>query len=90
MLLDAFADTVTLFPNTFAPEAGDVIETVGATLLSLLTVTATLEEVARLPALSIATAVKMCQPLMLLVVSQFTEYGVAIDAVPRFAPSNWN
>src|SRR5262245_53076406 len=50
MLSDAFADTVTADPETVAPFAGAVIETVGNVVSALFTVTLTGSDVLALPA----------------------------------------
>src|SRR5438552_17420971 len=63
------------------------METVGA-LLSTVTLTAV--EVVVLPAASRATAVKLCEPLLAVVVFQETEYGATVTSAPRFAPSSLN
>src|SRR5438876_4432268 len=63
------------------------METVGA-LLS--TVTLTTVEVVVLPAASRATAVKLCEPLLAVVVFQETEYGATVTSAPRFVPSSLN
>src|SRR5882724_8653203 len=57
----------------------------------LATVTVTAAAVAVLPAASRATAVSVCEPLLAVVVSQETAYGVAVASTPRLAPSrrNW-
>src|SRR5262245_27290605 len=60
-------------------------DVVGAT-----TVTATGALVVKLPAKSLATAVRMWLPSEALVVSQRTEYGANITSAQRGAPSSWN
>src|SRR5438270_4694565 len=35
-------------------------------------------------------AVRLCEPLVALVVSHETEYGAAVTSAPRFVPSSWN
>src|SRR5882762_8460332 len=57
--------------------------TVGAVLE---TVTVTCAELARLPAASRATAVRVCEPLAAPVVSQETEYGALVTSAPRLVP----
>ncbi|HEX2402362.1 MAG TPA: hypothetical protein VHJ79_20615, partial [Mycobacterium sp.] len=42
------------------------------------------------PALSRATAVSVCAPLVALVVFQFVEYGAAVTSAPRLTPSSLN
>src|SRR5207249_2070802 len=65
-----------------------------ATLLrsggALSTVTLTAAAVAVLPGASRATAVKVCAPLLAVVVVQEREYGTAVTSAPRFAPSSLN
>src|SRR5207244_9658193 len=61
-----------------------LIVTVGATLS---TVTVTGAEVLRLPALSCATAVRVCAPLLAPVVFQAIEYGGVVTAAPALTPS---
>src|SRR6267143_17210 len=56
----------------------------------LETVTVTGAEVARLPAASRATAVRVCEPLLAVVVSQGAEYGAAVTSAPTFTPSSRN
>src|SRR5687767_8916746 len=62
--------------------------TVGG-VLSLATVTVTGAEVVRLPAASRATAVRVCEPLVAVVVFQVDEYGAAVTSVPAM-PSRKN
>jgi hypothetical protein len=64
----AVAETVTV-PDTVAPLVGAVIATLGA-LLSTVTLTALLVVV--FPAASRATAVRVCVPLLAVVVFQDT------------------
>src|SRR5687767_1665598 len=73
--------------ETVLPAAGEVILIAGA-LLS--TVTATLVEVAVWPTASRATAVKVCEPLVAVVVSQATENGATRSSPPNGAPSTKN
>src|SRR4029453_11637234 len=61
-LSEAVADTVTVF-CTVALLAGALIETVGAVVSALLTVTDTVADVVVLPAGSLATAVSARAPL---------------------------
>jgi hypothetical protein len=53
----------------------------------LETVTVTAAEVAVLPAASHAWTVSVCVPLLLLVVSQESPYGLAVSLAPRATPS---
>src|SRR5687767_5113814 len=62
--------------------------TVGG-VVSLATVTVTGAEVVRLPAASRATAVRVCEPLLAVVVFQVDEYGAAVTSVPAM-PSRKN
>ena len=57
-------------PETVAPSAGAVIETVGGDAVRIVTVTVTLVEVVVLPAASRATAVSVWLPLVAVVVFQ--------------------
>src|SRR5258705_9918589 len=63
--------------------------TVGG-VVSLNTVTVTGLEVNRKPRRLRATAVSVCEPLLVLVESQGMEYGEAVSSAPRFAPSSLN
>src|SRR2546422_84333 len=47
-------------------------------------------EVHRRPSRSRATAVKVCEPLLSVVVFHCTEYGAAVTSAPRLAPSSLN
>ena len=83
----AVAVTVTL-PETVALAAGAVTVTTGA---GLLTVIGTALEVTLAPEESIITAVKACVPLIHLVASRVTVYGLASTGEPILVPSilNW-
>src|SRR6266571_327993 len=84
------ASALTLIvPDTVAPFAGAVIDTVGG-VVSLNTVTVTELEVYWRPSRSLATAVKVCEPLLAAVVSHETEYGALVSSAPRLAPSSLN
>jgi hypothetical protein len=74
---------VTLVPT--GPLVGEKLVIVGAGG-ALDTVTVTGTEFHRTPRISIATAVKVCEPLLVLVVFQPTEYG-AMGALPIKLPS---
>jgi hypothetical protein len=76
-------------PARVAPEAGEVMETLGG-VVSLATVTVAAAEVARLPAASRATAVRVWAPLVAVVVFQGTAYGEVVSSAPRAAPSSMN
>src|SRR5882672_5472623 len=56
----------------------------------LATVTVTGAEVVRLPAASRATAVMVCTPSLVLVVSKGIEYGAVVSSGPPLTPSSWN
>jgi hypothetical protein len=59
-------------------------------LLELFTVTATAALVDVFPAASLATAVRLCVPLLAFLVSHDNPYGAAVSAALAFAPSIWN
>ena len=50
----------------------------------------TSDDVVELPALSRATAVKVCTPMVAAVESHTIEKGTAMSSAPRFAPSSLN
>src|SRR6266404_1584989 len=54
----------------------------------LLTATVTAAAVLVLPAASRATALKLCEPLCAVLVSQATCHGALVTSAPRFAPSS--
>ena len=54
------------------------------------TVTLTPVDVVMFPAASLATAVRVCEPFAVAVVSQVIEYGAVVSSVPRLAPSSLN
>src|SRR6478609_2760885 len=89
MLSAAVADSVTV-PETVAPPAGAVSDTVGATLSGLLTVTVTVADVVLLPAASRATAVSAWLPFVTALVSHEAEYGDVVSSDPRLVPSTLN
>src|SRR5207245_4055284 len=84
----ARAETVTV-PETVAPAAGAVIDTVGGGL-SLRTVTLTAAAVAVLAAASRATAVRVWVALVAVVVFHERAYGAVVISAPRLAPSSLN
>src|SRR5688500_1717242 len=84
----ALAVTV-IVPETVAPEAGELMLTVGA-VMSLATVTVTGLDVHVRPSESRATADRACEPLVVVVVFQGTEYGALLSSVPMLTPSLWN
>src|SRR5882672_308187 len=91
------ASAVTLIVSwTVAPEAGDVMLTVGGVVSAgggalLATVTVTGAEVNDSPSRpSRATAVSVCVPLPAVVVFEVIEYGAEVSRAPRSAPSSWN
>jgi hypothetical protein len=67
-LLEAVPDTV-IVPDTVAPLAGAVIDTAGGAT-ALFTVTVSPALVVLVPAVSFATALSVCEPFELFVVSQ--------------------
>src|SRR3989475_7025235 len=75
---------VTLVPT--GPLVGVKLVIVGA----LTTVTLTAAAVAVLPAASRATAVRVCAPLLAVVVVQERVYGAVVSSAPRLAPSSLN
>ena len=87
--LSAAVAVTVIVPLTVAPLAGDVRLTVGG-VLSFDTVTVTAADVVTLPAASRATAVRLCDPLVAVVVFHGTEYGAAVSSVPMLAPSRRN
>jgi hypothetical protein len=71
----ALAATV-IVPETAAPSAGELTDTVGGVVSALVpfeTVTVTVADVATLPAASKARAAIVCVPLLTAVVSKGTE-----------------
>ena len=72
MLSEAEALTVVV-PDTVDPDAGAVMLTEGGVVSVLETVTETGDEVVRLPAVSLAIAVRVWDPLPAAVVFQETE-----------------
>jgi len=87
VLAETLVVTVTV-PDTVAPEAGEVIEIVGA--VALFTVTATPGLVVVLFEVSLATAVSVCVPWLTVVVFHEKLYGDAVTALPTLLPSTWN
>jgi hypothetical protein len=69
--LSAASALTLISPETLAPGAGDVRVTVGG-LVSRTTITVTGAEVARLPAASRATAVRVWVPVLAVFVFQVT------------------
>src|SRR3989442_186233 len=57
---------------------------------SLDTVTVIMSEAYWTPTLSVATAVRVCEPLSTVVVFQETEYGALVSSAPRLTPSTLN
>jgi len=82
-----------MFPETFAPLAGDVSVTVGGVVsfVVLSTVTVMLALVVELPAASAATALIVWLPLESVVESGHMQRGAAVKLAPTFPPStrNW-
>ena len=58
--------------------------------LPFATVTLTAAAVAKLPAASRATAVRLCTPSTTARVFQGVVYGAAVTSGPSVAPSSWN
>jgi hypothetical protein len=87
-LSDAFAVTVVV-PDTVAPEAGAVTLAVGA-VVSFDTVTVLGSDDHVAPSGILATAVKVCGPLPVVLEFHEMEYGAAVSSAPRFAPSSLN
>jgi len=79
-----------IVPDTVAPEAGEVIDTVGGVAPVLLTVTETAALVVLLFEVSVATAVRECFPLLKVVVFSDAEYGAVVSAPPISDPSTSN
>ncbi len=77
-------------PDTLAPPAGAVRDTVGGVLSGLLTVTVTVVDVCVLPAASLATAVSAWVPLPTVVVFHEIEYGAVVSSAPTLVPSTLN
>jgi hypothetical protein len=91
--LVVFAETFVatlIAPETVAPGAGDVIETVGGAVAAFLTVMETAALVAVWPSALLATA--LIEWVALESVAVFSERlkGAAITAVPELFPSTWN
>src|SRR5207249_3324021 len=82
----ALAEIVTV-PASVAPEVGEVIAMAGA---PLSTVTLRAAEVVMFQAASRATAVKVCAPLLAVVVFHETEYGTVVSSAFKFTPSSLN
>jgi hypothetical protein len=73
------------------PDAGAVMATVGGAQSPVLdTVTVTGLEVVLFPAASSARAVRVCEPVLAVVVFQETEYGALVSWAPRLPPSSLN
>jgi hypothetical protein len=64
---EAVAETLLVAPPMVAPLAGPVMVTLGAALSMVIV---TVAEVVALPALSVAITLKLCEPLVAVVVSQ--------------------
>src|SRR5882724_10941315 len=88
----ALADNVTV-PLSVPPFAGAVMFTVGGVVSAggpLATVTVTGADVVLLPAASRATAVMVCGPLLVVVVSMEIEYGALRSSAASAIPSPKN
>src|SRR2546426_546866 len=76
-------------PDTVCPAVGATTATVGSFVsFDTVTVTGMLEPM--LLAASKAWAVRVCDPLVAVVVFQVIEYGGVVTAAPRLAPSSLN
>jgi hypothetical protein len=80
-----------IIPDTGFPLTGDVRLTAGAVGRSvagraLETVTVTAAEFVRRPAALRATAVRLCKPLAVVLVSHETVYGATVTSAPSAAP----
>ena len=62
-----------IVPDTVDPEVGDVMDMLGCVELPLATTTGTEPEIPLAPVVSNATAVSVCLPLLVFVVSQTIE-----------------
>src|SRR6266446_4458148 len=85
---EAFAVTV-IVPETVAPDAGEVMATVGGLVsvaVWLATVMVTGAEVVWLPAASRATAVKVYDPSGTLFVYAVAEYGAVVSSASKLMP----
>jgi hypothetical protein len=88
--LVVFEDTVVVtvtVPDTVAPDAGELIDIVGAAALFTVMGTAAL---AVCPEASLATAVSEWLPLASVVVFSVWLNGAAVTAAPEFVPSTLN
>src|SRR6516225_10163884 len=79
-----------MVPDSVAPEAGEVMETVSEEGLVLFTVMDTAALVALLAEISVATAVSTWDPLARLVVSKEKLYGDDVVGAPILFPSTRN
>jgi hypothetical protein len=86
---DTFVATV-IAPETVAPEAGDVIETVGGAVTAFLTVIETAALVAVCPSALLATAVNEWVALERVAVLRERLNGAAVTAAPELLPSTLN
>src|SRR5437016_5226946 len=89
---DALAVTV-MVPETVEPDEGDVMLTVGGAVSGggpLDTVTVTGSEVHRTPSRSRPTALRVWEPLPVVVVFQETPYGFEVSSAPKLLPSSLN
>ncbi len=85
---DALAVTVIVL-LTVAPFAGDVRLTVGG-VVSFETVTVTGSDDHLKPRMVRPTAVRVCDPLLAVLVSHEMEYGAVVSSAPRLTPSSLN
>ena len=86
---ETFVRTV-IAPETLAPEAGEVMETVGGAVTAFLTVTETAALVAVCPSALLATAVNEWVALERAAVLRERLNGAAVTAAPELLPSTLN
>src|SRR5438876_10523816 len=84
--LSAAEAVIVTTPDTVCPAVGEEMATVGG-VVSFVTVTVTGALEPMLPAASKACAVRVCDPLVGVVVFELIEYGGVVTAAPRLAPS---
>ena len=83
--LSAAEAVIVTTPDTVCPAVGEEMATVGG-VVSFVTVTVTGALEPMLPAASKACAVRVCDPLVAVVVFELIEYGGVVTAAPRLAP----
>src|SRR6202008_2909062 len=77
-------------PDTVAPAAGAVTDTVGGVMSGLLTVIETAAEGVVSPLVSRATALMLWSPLPTVRLSQVKVYGAVVSSAPTLLPSTRN